>query len=284
MLRGGFGIFVGPGQTEDQIQPIEAERISTTLTSGPLLAYPIDPAASAPTSPPTRTTARISRAPTPTTTRCRSGSTSTPRRSSRSCGGGIAATVAYVGTQGRNLFLRSIANRTIGVQSNGASAATQIREFDIVTLRRRRPHRRRSSGPYAEIDYKTSGGHDSYNALQLALTRRSAKGLVDERAVHARLQHGARPAARTKRAPSGNNARDLGDFDYDDGYNNFDVRHTFNLSALYTHSRARVRCAGGWSVGGIVNARSGVPINVLITRPDIVYVDGAGDRVERAGG
>ena len=42
--RGGFGIFVGPGQTEDQIQPIEAERINTTLTSGPFLAYPLDPA------------------------------------------------------------------------------------------------------------------------------------------------------------------------------------------------------------------------------------------------
>jgi hypothetical protein len=43
VIRGGFGIFVGPGQTEDQIQPIEAERINTTLTSGPLLAYPLDP-------------------------------------------------------------------------------------------------------------------------------------------------------------------------------------------------------------------------------------------------
>ena len=32
--------------------------------------------------------------------------------------------------------------------------------------------------PYAEIDYKTSGGHDSYNAMQLALTRRSANGLA----------------------------------------------------------------------------------------------------------
>ena len=32
----------------------------------------------------------------------------------------MAATAAYVGSQGRNLFLRSIANRTIGVQSNGA--------------------------------------------------------------------------------------------------------------------------------------------------------------------
>jgi hypothetical protein len=29
---------------------------------------------------------------------------------------------------------------------------------------------------------------------------------------------------------------------------------------------------GGWDVGGIVNARSGVPINVLVTRPDVVRV------------
>src|SRR5204863_1774611 len=27
VVKTGFGIFVGPGQTEDQIQPIEAERI-----------------------------------------------------------------------------------------------------------------------------------------------------------------------------------------------------------------------------------------------------------------
>ena len=29
--------------------------------------------------------------------------------------------------------------------------------------------------PFAEIDYKTSGGHDNYNAMQLSLTRRSAE-------------------------------------------------------------------------------------------------------------
>ena len=32
--------------------------------------------------------------------------------------------------------------------------------------------------PYAEIDYKTSGGADNYNALQLGLSRRSANGLA----------------------------------------------------------------------------------------------------------
>ena len=42
VFRAGFGIFAGPGQTEDQIQPIESDRISSTCSGG---AYPIDPAA-----------------------------------------------------------------------------------------------------------------------------------------------------------------------------------------------------------------------------------------------
>ena len=32
--------------------------------------------------------------------------------------------------------------------------------------------------PFAEIDYKTSGGDDSYNSMQLSLTRRSARGVT----------------------------------------------------------------------------------------------------------
>jgi len=39
VLRGGFGIYYGPGQTEDQIQPIESNRISSTISGG---AYPQD--------------------------------------------------------------------------------------------------------------------------------------------------------------------------------------------------------------------------------------------------
>src|SRR5262249_826182 len=51
VFRGGFGIFYGPGQAEDQIQPIESHRVSSNLTSnpvfpgGPALAFPLDTAA-----------------------------------------------------------------------------------------------------------------------------------------------------------------------------------------------------------------------------------------------
>src|SRR5262249_45496162 len=44
IVRGGFGLFVGPGQTEDQIQPVaDSDRISTTVSTG-TLAYPLDTA------------------------------------------------------------------------------------------------------------------------------------------------------------------------------------------------------------------------------------------------
>jgi hypothetical protein len=74
---------------------------------------------------------------------------------------------------------------------------------------------------------------------------------------------------------AGNNARALADFDYDNGYNNFDIRHNFNLSVLYAIPGTGP-LAGGWTIGGIANARSGLPVPVLIGRNDIVYVDGAG--------
>ena len=41
VFRSGFGVFVGPGQTEDQIQPVESDRVSSTISNA---SYPVDPA------------------------------------------------------------------------------------------------------------------------------------------------------------------------------------------------------------------------------------------------
>ena len=273
VIRAGGGIFVGPGQTEDQIQPVEAERISTTVSSGALNAYPVDPAA-----------IRLNFTNNPNLRsyqpRAYANEYTLPEKVyqytasvQQELPGNMAATVAYVGSQGRNLFLRSIANRTIGVQSNGASAATQIREFDIVS--------RNADGtiatiqrPFAEIDYKTSGGHDRYNAMQLSLTRRSTRGLTTNAQYTLGSSRG-NTGGSNEAVTAGNNARALADFDYDNGYNNFDIRHTFNLSLLYTIPGSGP-LTGGWSIGGIANARSGLPVPVLVGRNDIVYVDAAG--------
>src|SRR4030095_4631135 len=98
----------------------------------------------------------------------------------REFAGNVAATVAYVGSIGHNQFLRSVANRTIGVQSNGAAAGTQVREFDIVTC----ANGTNGTGilcpgstiasiqrPYAEVDYKTSGAPNPSNSMQFCALR-----------------------------------------------------------------------------------------------------------------
>jgi hypothetical protein len=139
--------------------------------------------------------------------------------------------------------------------------------------------------PYAEIDYKTSGGTDNYNALQLGLSRRSANGLAVN-AQYTLSRSFGNTSGSNEALTAANNARSLDQFDYDLGYNSFDVRHVFNISALYSvpygsgrqHSASGLADAilGGWDIGGIVNSRSGLPIDVRITRPDVVYVDGSG--------
>ncbi len=174
VLRGGFGIFVGPGQTEDQIQPVESDRISITQTGG---AYPIDPAAlrsAFVSSPDTR-----SYQP-----RAYANEYAIPEKIyqytvsvQHELPGRFAATAAYIGSQGRNLFLRSVANQITQVitNPNPASAAFVLREFSI-PVRDANGNIIGVQNPYAEVDYKTSGGQDNYNALQVSLVRRVEPG------------------------------------------------------------------------------------------------------------
>jgi len=131
--------------------------------------------------------------------------------------------------------------------------------------------------PYAEVDYKTSGGDDHYNAFQASLQRTFRSGLT----MNAQYTF-----AKSDGLSSGSNeARTSGaldNFEADRGRNNFDVRHTFNLSAIYDLPIGKGRrfdlgsvgnaLLGDWEIGGIINARSGVPLEVLVVRPDVVVV------------
>jgi hypothetical protein len=279
-VRAGGGLFVGPGQTEDQIQPIESDRISSTLSSG---TYPTDPSvlrANFITNP-------DNRAFQP---RAYANDYSIPERIyqytasvQHDLGANLMASATYVGSQGRNLFLRSVANNITGVFTNPdpTKAAIVVRQFSIVTARDAAGNPTAVQNPFAEVDYKTSGGHDSYNALQLALSRRTSGGLT----MNAQYTIGrsfGNTGGSNEAQTSANSARTLDQFDYDLGYNNFDIRHAFNLSALYAlpfarnASGAKRVLADGWEIGGIINARSGLPVDVKIVRPDFVYQDAAG--------
>lgn len=291
VLRGGFGIYYGPGQTEDQIQPIESNRISSTLNGG---AFPQDPnviAASFINSPNNRQYQPRAYAPEYTVPEKIyqygfSVQQELPYKA--------VFTAGFVGSQGRNLFLRSIANRILPGQTTILDGATLPATFGIVnrtnpagqviavnTIREFSIVSGTSSvlNPYAEIDDKTSGGHDNYKALQLSLGRRFSTGLTLNSQYSLSRSFGNTSGSNEARTAA-NNARALSEFDYDEGYNNFDVRHTFNLSALYDLPFGKGKkydfggvgnaIFGNWEIGTIVNARSGLPLEIGIVRPDVV--------------
>lgn len=283
VVRGGFGINYGPGQIEDQIQPIESDRVSSTL-SNVTNAFPANIAA---------IVANFNANPNNRNFQPRAYDQANYRVPERifAFSGSLqqelpyrmVVTLAYVGSQGRNLFLRSVANQIVSVRTNAnpANAAIVIREFSIVTENGAGANPT-VQNPFAEVDYKRSGGHDSYNAFQMTLGRRFSSGLT----LNSQYTFGrsfGNTAGSNEALTAGNIARETADFDYDDGYNNFDVRHTFNVSAVYGLpwgkglSGVSKMLFAGWDVGTILNARSGLPVPVQITRPDVLYVDAAGN-------
>jgi hypothetical protein len=291
VLRGGLGIYYGPGQTEDQIQPIESNRISSTLSGG---SFPQDPsviAANFINNPNNRSFQPRAYAPDYTIPEkvYQYGFSIQQQLPYK-----LLLTAGFVGSQGRNLFLRSIANRILPGQTvitdgtalpsgfgviNRANAGGQViavntvREFSIVS------GSSSVQNPFAEIDDKTSGGHDSYKALQISLTRRFNSGVTLNSQYTFSSSFGNTSGSNEARTAA-NNARAIGEFDYDNGYNNFDVRHTFNLSALYDLPFGKGKkydfgavgnaLLGNWEIGTIVNMRSGLPLEIGIVRPDVV--------------
>src|SRR5262245_27748867 len=287
VIRAGFGINYGPGQLEDQIQPIESDRISSTL-NGQSPAFPANTQNlinSFNSNPNTRQfqPRAYDRDNYEVPERIYSYTVSVQQELPYK----MALTLAYVGSQGRNLFLRSVTNQITRVIPNAipllptattGGGAFIVRQFSNVIPPGAPGGNPTVQNPFAEIDYKTSGGHDSYNAFQGSLARRFKTGVTLTAQYTSSTSRG-NTAGSNEALTAGNNARAIADFDYDDGYNNFDVRHTFNFSAIYSlpfgrnGSSLSKTLLGGWELGTIVNVRSGLPIPVQITRPDIIYLD-----------
>jgi hypothetical protein len=175
-------------------------------------------------------------------------------------------TVAYVGGQGRNLFLRGWTNRIVGVGMNPTTgAAVPVMQF---------------GNRFSQMDFKTSGGTDHYDSLQTTLNRRFSSGLT-----FGSQWTWAHSIGNTGGSNEANTTQDPTNFRLDRGNNNFDVRHSVNISALYELPYGAGRkfgkdanpilkaVLGGWQVGEIWNFRTGLPFELRVTRPDIVYRD-----------
>jgi hypothetical protein len=261
VFRLGGGLFYGPGQPEDLIQPAESDRVSRTLSSG---AYPIIPADIISSYDINSTSLKFQpRAYAPgykVPERIMSYTASVQQE----LPGGAVLSVAYVGSLGRNLFLRSVANKITNVATNATTGAAIVtREF---------------GDRFAEIDYKTTGGNDHYHSMQTTINRRFAKGLTFG------VQHTwGRSIGNSQGSNEALTAANNYSFAADYGNNNYDIRHSVNATALWelpfgankavNLTGVADKVLGGWELGGIANYRTGIPISLLITRADVVYRD-----------
>ncbi|MBV9240517.1 MAG: TonB-dependent receptor, partial [Acidobacteria bacterium] len=142
VIRGGFGIYYGPGQTEDQIQPIDSDRPTSTITTSTifngqqLFSFPSPIAANSTTIRDFFNSNPNTRAYQP---RAYSNSYLVPEKIyqysfswQQELPGKLTSTVAYVGSQGRNLFLRSVTNQILPGQTTILDGTALPTTFGVV--------------------------------------------------------------------------------------------------------------------------------------------------------
>jgi len=260
-LRIGAGYYYGPGQTEDQVQPIDSDRVTVTQTAN--VAFPANSQAIISTFDVNNLKGFQPRVYAPgyaIPERILSYTASLQQKLPYD----TVLTVAYVGSQGRNLFLRSWTNVITGLTMNPTTGVgVPVLQY---------------GSKFAQMDVKTKGGTDHYDSMQTMVNRRFQHGLTIGSQWtwgHSLGNTGGSNEAQTTVNPF--------NFNQDRGNNAFDVRHSYNFTGLYEIPVGRGRkfmkdapraadlLIGGWELGGVLNGRTGVPIDLTMARNDIVY-------------
>ncbi|MBL8186979.1 MAG: TonB-dependent receptor [Acidobacteria bacterium] len=298
VIRAGGGLYYGPGQFEDLIQPIESNVLRSTTSFATGIDSTVPGRVSAVTAPVTNFAPRVYdingyNVPERVTQYGLSIQQELP--------GKAVLTLAYVGSQGRNLFQRNIANVILPGTATVASgqalpsgagivnvtdangrviAVRQIRQFSLINKALDSNGNVVDSvgnvlAPFGEMDYKTSGGRDNFNAFQAMINRRFAAGLT--LGAHYQWSHSI---GTTQGSNEAQTAQDPFNFNGERGNNTFDIRHNGNINVLYELPFGKGKAwklngladtlLGGWTVGNIYNFRTGTPLDIRITRPDVV--------------
>lgn len=298
VIRAGGGLYYGPGQFEDLIQPIESNVLRSTTS----FAGGID----------STTAGRVSTVTLPVVNlaprvydingyRVPERVTQYGMSIQQELPGKTVVTLAYVGSQGRNLFQRNITNvilpgtatiaagqplpSGVGIVNianaeGRVTAVRQIRQFSLINKALDSNGNIVDSvgavlSPFGEMDYKTSGGRDSFNAMQVTVQRRFTTSLT----LGGHYQWG-HSIGTTQGSNEAQTAQDPFNFNGERGNNTFDIRHNGNITALYAMPFGKGKrielngiadtLFGGWTLGSIYNFRSGTPLDIRITRPDLV--------------
>jgi hypothetical protein len=241
VIRGGFGIYHQQGQLDDLLGPIESDnrRVQISAREFPDLSFPSQ-----------------------TFLGLGTNSFDTPRALLRDrddftsyqagvflaqeLGGGFATQIGYLTNYGRNILQRTFDNA-----------------IDPATGQRPLPN-------FGLVDIKYDGSKTEFHGLQASVQRRFQDGLL----LSAQYQLGHAQDNGSAGSNEANYPQDLNCLDCEWGDGNFDVRHQFTLNWVYELPFGESGIAGGWEVSGLLTARTGMPLNVTVTRPSTAVPDG----------
>ncbi|HKF56360.1 MAG TPA: TonB-dependent receptor [Blastocatellia bacterium] len=251
VIRTGYGIYYGANQNDDFSDPAESAvpRFSLSSSDFPALSYPLvaflDP----------------------------KNQLFTPKAIDRhrkdlsyqnwdfivqeQLPGNFVAQVGYVGSKGSHLFTRHTINL-----------------LDPVT-------RKRPLAGFGQFGLKSNDGNNEFNALQANIERRFSNGLLFQ--LNYMWSHGITDASIGSGESVAFQNQSCRSCDRSD--TNIDVRHVMTMDAVYQlpfgHGRRFFNesgpaswLLGGWSLAGIASARTGLPLNITVSRKSSDLPDG----------
>jgi Carboxypeptidase regulatory-like domain/TonB dependent receptor-like, beta-barrel len=164
--------------------------------------------------------------------------------------------VGYTGSQGHHLFSKYTVNLI-----NPATGQRPLAGF-------------------GSFGFKTNDGNDNFNALQVSLQRRFVRGLLVQ--MNYMWSHGITDAS----IGSGEavSFQNMSCRACDRSSSNIDVRHNMVINAVYelpfgpgkqfASSGLASSIFGGWELAGISTIRSGLPVNITMSRKAAALPDG----------
>jgi hypothetical protein len=245
VIRGGVGMFYGPGQNDDVFAGIDnvEERIGLDRTQAPNLAYPIDPFRSqASTSGKTPRALEIHRQDLYAVQYSVSVQQQLPAN--------FLMQVGYVGNQAHHLFGRSFLNT-----------------IDPATGRR-------PLAAFGQIDEKVNEGNSNFHGLQVSLHRQFSGGFLfgGQYMWSHSINDGSVGGG------DGDPPQNINDVRSNRGNSREDIRHTATVNWVWQLPVGKNRrylnrggvadfLLGGWELSGLAQARSGRQLTITLSRP-----------------
>ncbi|MCU1236013.1 MAG: hypothetical protein JWP63_3980, partial [Candidatus Solibacter sp.] len=240
-IRSGFGIYYGGNQNDDFSDPAESyvPRYSLSSSDFPALAYPL--------------TAFLD----PKNQLYSPKAIDRHRKDlsynnwdfvvQQQLAHDFVGQVSYIGGEGHHLFSRYTVNL-----------------IDPATGKR-------PLAGFGSFGYKTNDGNNNFNTLQASLQRRFTKGLLFQ--MNYMWSHGIADAS----IGSGESVsfQNMGCRACDRSSSSIDVRHVMTMNAVYQLPFGKnSRLLGGWELAGIASARTGLPVNITVSRAAGALLDG----------